>query len=104
MGFWDDPDFDLAERGFYHVRVLEIPTLRWTPHDAACSGVQLPERGPATRQDRAYTLPIWSSPVGRVRRSLHDRKSGYPEPQGTFEVRKNGKGGRRADLSDAPEG
>ena len=29
---WTDPDFDPAERAFYYVRVLEIPTPRWSTH------------------------------------------------------------------------
>jgi len=27
---WKDPDFDPTLRGFYYVRVIEIPTPRWT--------------------------------------------------------------------------
>ena len=57
------PDFDPAERAFYYVRVLEIPTPRWTTHDAAFFGVDLPEGIPATQQDRAYTSPIWYTPA-----------------------------------------
>ena len=28
--FWSDPDFDANQRAFYYVRVIEIPTPRWT--------------------------------------------------------------------------
>jgi hypothetical protein len=57
--FWSDPDFDAAEDAFYYVRVIEIPTPRWTTYDAAFFGVPLPEQVPPTIQDRAYTSPIW---------------------------------------------
>ena len=58
-GHWEDPDFDASEDAFYYVRVIEIPTPRWTTYDAAFYGVPLPESVPATVQDRAYTSPIW---------------------------------------------
>jgi hypothetical protein len=61
-GHWRDPDFDPKERAFYYVRVLEIPTPRWTTYDAARFGVKLPSRVPATVQDRAYTSAVWYSP------------------------------------------
>ena len=59
---WRDPDFDPSERAFYYVRVLEIPTPRWTTYDAVRFGVKLPTRVPATVQDRAYTSAVWYSP------------------------------------------
>jgi len=59
---WTDPDFDSAEHAFYYVRVLEIPTPRWTTYDAAFYGIDLPNNVPATIQDRAYTSPIWYTP------------------------------------------
>jgi len=60
---WRDPDFDPNERAFYYVRVLEIPTPRWTTYDAARFAVTLPTRVPATVQDRAYTSAVWYSPA-----------------------------------------
>ena len=59
---WRDPDFDPQERAFYYVRVLEIPTPRWTTYDAVRFGVKPPSEVPATVQDRAYTSAIWFSP------------------------------------------
>ncbi len=61
---WEDPDFDPGEAAFYYVRVLEIPTPRWTTYDAAFFGIDLPDNVPATIQDRAYTSPIWYTPQG----------------------------------------
>ena len=61
---WVDPDFDSAEHAFYYVRVLEIPTPRWTTYDAAFFGIERPDIVPATVQDRAYTSPIWYNPEG----------------------------------------
>ena len=59
---WEDPDFDPDENAFYYVRVLEIPTPRWTTYDAAFYGIDPPDTVPATIQDRAYTSPIWYTP------------------------------------------
>ena len=62
LAYWADPDFDPDEHAFYYVRVLEIPTPRWTTYDAAFFGIALPDNVPATVQDRAYTSPIWYTP------------------------------------------
>ena len=59
---WQDPDFDPEENAFYYVRVLEIPTPRWTTVDAAFFDIERPDTVPATIQDRAYTSPIWYTP------------------------------------------
>jgi hypothetical protein len=42
-----DPDFDPSLKAFFHVRVLETPTPRWTTYDAQIFGVKLPEDFPA---------------------------------------------------------
>jgi hypothetical protein len=62
FGFWEDPDFDPDQRAFYYVRVLEIPTPRWTTFDAAFFGTERPQNVPASIQERAYTSPIWYTP------------------------------------------
>jgi hypothetical protein len=59
---WQDPSFDPARPSLYYVRVLEIPTPRWTTYDAARFGTELPEKAPETLQQRAYTSPIWYTP------------------------------------------
>ena len=60
---WTDPDFDRAELAFYYLRVLEIPTPRWTAYDAKFYGLtDLPDEIPMVTQERAYTSPIWYTP------------------------------------------
>jgi hypothetical protein len=59
---WKDPDFDPALRAFYYVRVIEIPTPRWTAYDAKYFGVSMPKEVPMTTTERAYTSPIWYTP------------------------------------------
>jgi len=63
---WTDPDFDPTIKAVYYVRVLEIPTPRWSTYDAAKLGVEPPEGVPATIQERAYSSPIWYSPSPEV--------------------------------------
>ena len=62
MGHWTDPDFDADRLAFYYVRVIEIPTPRWTAYDAKRFGIEMAEEVRMTIQDRAYTSPIWYSP------------------------------------------
>ena len=61
---WVNPDFDPKERAFYYVRVLEIPTPRWTTYDAVALGLD-PIKGtgkPVEIQERAISSPIWYTP------------------------------------------
>jgi hypothetical protein len=60
---WTDPDFDPAVRAFYYVRVLEIPTPRWSTIDAVRLGVPVPKGLPVSIQERAWTSPIWYMPA-----------------------------------------
>jgi hypothetical protein len=60
---WKDPEFDPAQSAFYYVRVLEIPTPRWTAYDAKYFGIKMPPEVPMTMQERAYTSPIWYTPA-----------------------------------------
>jgi len=59
---WTDEDFDPALEAFYYVRVLEIPTPRWTLYDKLNYGAELSEKVPLTQTERGYTSPIWYSP------------------------------------------
>ena len=62
MAHWRDPDFDPKQRAFYYVRVIEIPTPRWTAYDAKRFGITMPKEVAMTIQDRVYTSPIWYTP------------------------------------------
>jgi len=62
IAVWKDPAFNKAERAFYYLRVLEIPTPRWTAYDAKRFGNQPLPGTRMTLQERAYTSPIWYTP------------------------------------------
>ncbi len=59
---WKDPAFDPSLKAFYYVRVLEIPTPRWTAYEAKRFNIQMPKEVPMVTQERAYTSPIWYTP------------------------------------------
>ena len=58
MLFRSDP----RQPALYYVRVLEIPTPRWTTYETVRSGLPLLDEVPATIQERAWTSPIWYQP------------------------------------------
>jgi hypothetical protein len=62
IAVWEDPEFDPSQPAFYYVRVLEIPTPRWTAYDARYYGVDMPEGARMMEQERGYTSPIWYTP------------------------------------------
>jgi hypothetical protein len=66
---WRDPAFDPSEHAFYYARVLENPSCRWNAY--VCNALPAAEQPPAcsdatvnrTTQERAWTSPIWYTPV-----------------------------------------
>lgn len=60
--YWEDPDFDPALKAFYYVRVLEIPTPRWTAYEAKRFAVEMDSEVPMVTTERAYSSPIWYAP------------------------------------------
>ena len=58
---WKDPDFDSDHEALYLMRVLEIPTPRWTTVDAKTLGIPIPKGVPEIIQERA-----WSSQFGSM--------------------------------------
>lgn len=62
---WTDPGYVAGESAFYYVRVLEIPTPRWTLYDAVRFGIDLSAEAmaDAVAQERAYSSPIWLGPA-----------------------------------------
>jgi len=62
ISYWKDPEFDASRKAFYYVRVIEIPTPRWTAYDTKRFGITMPAEVPMTVTERAYTSPIWYTP------------------------------------------
>ncbi len=59
MAVWTDPDFDASHHAFYYMRVLQLPTARWTFYDAMREGVKFPKDVPDSIVERAWGSPIW---------------------------------------------
>ena len=60
---WTDPDFDPSLHAVYYVRVLEIPTPRWSTYDCVKLGIPVPEGVAVSIQERAWSSPIWYTPA-----------------------------------------
>jgi hypothetical protein len=61
---WRDPEFDPNKPAAYYVRVLEIPTPRWSTLLAIKAGIERNDKVPATIQERGWSSPIWYTPSG----------------------------------------
>ncbi len=59
---WTDPDFDASKEAFYYIRVIEIPTPRWTLYDKVRYGTELGSEIKLTTTERAYSSQIWYTP------------------------------------------
>jgi hypothetical protein len=70
---WRDPDFNPDAPAAYYLRVLEIPTPRWSTIVSIKRGEPLPPEVPATLQERAWSSPIWFVP-GKTVRQLADAR------------------------------
>ena len=57
---WIDDDFNPNHHAFYYVRVLDIPTPRWSTYDAVTLGTTPME--PVSIQERAISSAIWYKP------------------------------------------
>ena len=60
--YWKDPSFDATKGAFYYVRVIQIPSPRWTAYDQKRFGIKMADFVPMIVTDRAYTSPIWYTP------------------------------------------
>ena len=62
-GVFRDSDFDASVSAVYYVRVLEIPTPRWTLYDKVRFNLKdMDQDVPLVHQERAFSSPIWYGP------------------------------------------
>ncbi|MEG0348810.1 MAG: DUF3604 domain-containing protein, partial [Acinetobacter sp.] len=59
MGVWTDPNYDPKQQAYYYVRVLQLPTARWTLYDELRANVKYPDDVKKQIVERAWGSPIW---------------------------------------------
>lgn len=59
MGLWTDPDYDPKQQAYYYVRVLQLPTARWTLYDELKANVKFAADVKREIVERAWGSPIW---------------------------------------------
>jgi hypothetical protein len=59
---WQDPQFDPSVPAVYYLRVIEIPTPRWSTILAVKRSLPLPPEVQPTLQERAWSSPVWYIP------------------------------------------
>lgn len=59
---WRDPSYDASLNTFYYVRVLQIPTCRWSTYDSLRLGIEPPADLPTHVQEMAWASPTWIKP------------------------------------------
>ena len=55
---WQDEDFDKHHAAVYYLRVLEVPTPRWSTLLANRRKIPLPKDLPEIEQQRGWSSPI----------------------------------------------
>jgi hypothetical protein len=63
MATWTDPSFNPAQQAFYYIRVLQLPTARWSLWDEIREGVSFPAPVAKTIIERAWGSPVWYRPA-----------------------------------------
>jgi len=60
---WRDPDYDPSQNAYYYVRVIQLPTARYSLWDEIRNpDVRYPEDTKRVIQERAWASPIWIEP------------------------------------------
>ncbi|WP_075352269.1 DUF3604 domain-containing protein [Algoriphagus marinus] len=63
MAVWKDPSYDPNQNAYYYVRVIQLPTARYSLWDEIRNpDVHYPEDTKRVIQERAWASPIWIEP------------------------------------------